>query len=339
MGTKANKIRVVYFSRKPRTLGNFSLESYFRSIRENLGEDFIGIDKKVPFYNSGFFKRLGNAIFCLFNQGDINHITGDIHYVAAFLKKSKTILTVHDCGMLHQSSGVKHRIFKYFWFKMPVKKSAHITAISNATKEDIVKYTGCDESTISVIYVCIDPAFTKIDKPFNGLEPRILQVGTNTNKNLQRLIPALKGIKCKLVIIGKVNDPIVQLLVSNSINYEIKDWQLTNEEITEEYGKADILSFVSTLEGFGMPIVEANAVGRVVITGNVTSMPEVAGNGAHLVDPFSITEINNGFIKIIENQNYRNTLIQNGFENCKRFSIKTISGQFESLYYSFRRHT
>jgi glycosyltransferase involved in cell wall biosynthesis len=332
MGTKANKIRVVYFSRKPRTLGNFSAESYFKSIRENIGENFICIDKKMPFYNSGFFKRLGNAIFCLFSQGDINHITGDIHYVAAFLDKSKTILTVLDCGMLYESSGFKHRLFKFFWFKMPVKKSVHITAISNATKLDVIKFTGCNESKISVMYVCIDPAFTKREKPFNVAEPRILQIGTNTNKNLDRLILALKGINCRLVIIGKVDERLIQLLVANEINHEIKDWQLTSDEIREEYKKCDLLSFVSTLEGFGMPIVEANAVGRVVITGNVTSMPEVAGNAAHLVDPFSIAEIHDGFVKIINDQTYRDKLIENGLENCKRFSIETISDQFRSLY-------
>jgi glycosyltransferase involved in cell wall biosynthesis len=81
-----------------------------------------------------------------------------------------------------------------------------------------------------------------------------------------------------------------------------------------------------------MPIVEANAVGRVVITGNVTSMPEVAGNAAHLVDPFSIAEIRDGLVKIINDQTYRDKLIKNGLENCKRFSIETISDQFRSLY-------
>jgi glycosyltransferase involved in cell wall biosynthesis len=332
MGTKANKIRVVYFSRKPRTLGNFSAESYFKSIRENIGENFICIDKKMPFYNSGFFKRLGNAIFCLFNQGDINHITGDIHYVAAFLDKSKTILTVLDCGMLHESSGLKYKVFKFLWFTMPVKKSAHLTAISKATKDDVIRFTGCSESKISVMYVCIDPAFTKSEKSFNKEEPRILQIGTNTNKNLDRLIPALRGINCKLVIIGKVDERLIQLLAAHHINYEIKDWQLTSEEIREEYAKADILSFVSTLEGFGMPIVEANAVGRVVITGNVTSMPEVAGHAAHLVNPFSIAEIRDGFIKVISDTKYREQLIANGYNNVKRFSKETIAKQFCDLY-------
>jgi glycosyltransferase involved in cell wall biosynthesis len=56
--------------------------------------------------------------------------------------------------------------------------------------------------------------------------------------------------------------------------------------VINEYNKSDILAFVSTSEGFGMPILEANAVGRVVVTSNITSMPEVANNAAHYVNPF-----------------------------------------------------
>ncbi len=288
----------------------------------------------MPFQNKGILKRLGNIVYCFFNQGDINHITGDIHYVAAFLKRRKTILTILDCGMLHFSKGLKHRLFKYFWYKMPAGKSAHITAISQATKQDVVKFTGCDGDKVSVVYVCINPAFTKKDKPFNVDQPRILQIGTAHNKNLERLLPALKGINCKLVIIGKVNSQLHQLIGANNIKCEILDWRLTDGEVMEEYYKCDILSFVSILEGFGMPIVEANAVGRVVITGNVTSMPEVAGNAAHLVDPFSIDDIWAGFIKIINDAGYREQLIENGYKNHSRFSKETISAQFSSLYSS-----
>ncbi len=286
----------------------------------------------MPFQNKGILKRLGNIVYCFLNQGDINHITGDIHYVAAFLKRRKTILTILDCGMLHFSKGLKHRLFKYFWYKMPAGKSAHITAISQATKQDVVKFTGCDEDKVSVVYVCINPAFTKKSKPFNVDEPRILQIGTAHNKNLERLIPALKGISCKLVVIGKVSNDLHKIIIANNVTCEILDWRLTDEEVREEYYKCDILSFVSTLEGFGMPIVEANAVGRVVITGNVTSMPEVAGNAAHLVDPFSIEDIRTGFIKIINDAAYREQLIENGYKNHSRFSKETITRQFSDLY-------
>lgn len=332
MGTKNGKIKVVFLCRKPLKMGNFSIEIFFRLVRENLKEPFVPVYRQMPFLNNGFFKRLGNAIYCLLNQGDINHITGDIHYVTAFLKKKKTILTVLDCGMLHQTKGFKYKFFKWLWYTIPNSRTAKYTAISQATKEDIIKFTGCDESKVKVVYVSINSAFTKQTKTFNVKEPRILQIGTAFNKNIERLTEALKGIPCKLVIVGKVQDNIIAGLNNNGINYEIIDRRLTDEEIIQEYHKCDILSFISTLEGFGMPIVEANAIGRVVITGNVTSMPEVAGNAAHLVDPFSIDEMKKGLLKIIKDEKYRNELIENGYSNCKRFSIETITAEYMKLY-------
>ena len=332
MGTKDGTIKVVFLNRKPLTMGNFSIEMYFKLVQENLKPPFVPIYREMPFFNTGFFKRLGNAIYCMFNQGDINHITGDIHYVAAFLKKKKTILTVHDCGMMYQSKGLKYKVLKWFWYIIPDSRTAKFTAVSQATKEDVIKFTGCDENRVKVVYVSINTAFTKQPKTFNADQPCILQIGTAFNKNIERLADALQGIPCKLVIVGKVQDNILAALRNNSINYEIIDRRLTDEEIILEYQKCDILSFISTLEGFGMPIVEANATGRVVITGNVTSMPEVAGNAAHLVNPFSVDEMKKGFIKIINDKEYRNELIENGYANCKRFSIETITAEYMKLY-------
>ncbi len=332
MGTKNLKIKVVFLCRKPLKMGNFSIETYFKLVRENLNDPFVPVYREMPFLNNGFFKRLGNAIYCLFNQADINHITGDIHYVAAFLRKKKTTLTVHDCGIMHQVTGLKYKVFKWLWYTIPNNHTIKFTAVSQATKEDVIKFTDCNESKVKVIYVSINAAFTKQPKTFNAREPRILQLGTAFNKNIERLVQALKDIPCKLVIVGKVQDNIIASLNNNGINYEIIDRRLTDEEIIVEYHKCDILSFISTLEGFGIPIVEANAVGRVVITGNVTSMPEVADNAAHLVDPFSVDEMKKGFIKIINDEEYRNKLIENGYSNCKRFSIETITAEYMSLY-------
>jgi glycosyltransferase involved in cell wall biosynthesis len=234
--------------------------------------------------------------------------------------------------MMYQAKGLKYKVFKWLWYTIPNKRTTKFTAVSRATKEDIIKFTGCNESKVKVINVSINTAFSKQPKTFNAKEPRIIQIGTAFNKNIERLVEALKGIPCKLVIIGKVQDHTISKLNNNGINFEIIDRRLSDEEIIFEYQKCDILSFISTLEGFGMPIVEANTIGRVVITGNVTSMPEVAGMAAHLVDPFSVNEMKKGFIKIINNEEYRNQLIENGYSNCKRFSIETITAEYIKLY-------
>jgi glycosyltransferase involved in cell wall biosynthesis len=307
---------------------------YFGLIKENLSENFDVTIKEMPFYSNGFLRRLGNAIYCTFNQAEINHITGDIHYVAYFLKKKRTILTILDCGILHQSKGLKFFIFKWLWFKIPIWRVNKITAISEATRKDIIKYSNCKPSKIEVIYVCINPYFKENRKEFDLIKPRILQIGTAPNKNLINLIPALSKINCHLTIIGKINENIMSLLKGHNLDFQVIDKKLSDQEVIAEYNKCDILTLISTLEGFGMPIVEANTVGRVVITANNSSMPEIGGNSTKLVDAWDIQDIRKGFVEIITNNDSRNSLIKNGFENAKRFAPKKIAIQFEDLYKS-----
>ncbi len=325
-------MKVVFFNRKPRALGNFSVESYFKQIRENLPPNVEAISLDMPYESNGLWRRVANAIYCMLHQGDVNHITGDIHYVGIFLSRKKTILTVLDCGMLHQTTGIKHKILKWFWFTAPIRSATHVTAISTATKEDILHFVPCTPEKISIVYVSIQDRFQPFPKTFNQNQPRILHVGTAPNKNLDRLIPALKDIPCNLVIVGKVNDSLKALIQENNIHAECIERRLTDEEILEQYQQCDILSLVSTLEGFGMPIVEANAVGRVVITSNTTSMPEIANDAAVLVNPFDVTNIREGFLKIIQNPTLREELIHNGLKNHLRFQPKQLAEQYAQLY-------
>jgi glycosyltransferase involved in cell wall biosynthesis len=215
---------------------------------------------------------------------------------------------------------------------MPVVKSAQITANSTATKNDIHEQTGCANEKISVVYICVGEHFQPQPKNFNAENPRILHIGTAPNKNLERLIPALKNIPCTLVIVGRINNTTKQLIQENNINVECIERRLTDQEILEQYQQCDILSLVSTLEGFGMPIVEANAVGRVVITSNTTSMPEIANDAAVLVNPFDIENIREGFLKIIQNPALREDLIHNGLKNHLRFQPKQLAEQYAQIY-------
>ncbi len=330
----SEEIRVTYYQRKSRKYNNFSIENYFNAVRLGLPKNIIPAVKICTYESNGIFKRLYNSIEAISRQSDVNHITGDVHYLAFFLKRKKNVLSVMDCGQLKVLKGIKLKLFRFFWFQLPAAKSNYITTISTATKNDLLTYIKFDENKIKVIPVCISDDFKRSDKIFNKIKPRILQVGVTPNKNLERLVAALENISCVLVIIGKVPAHIKLLAGEKNVELELFDRPLSIEEVMEQYNLADIITLISTLEGFGMPIVEGNTIGRAVITGNITSMPEVAADAAHLVDPFSIESMKEGFIQIINDNQYRNKLIERGFENCKRFSNVKIAEQFAEVYNS-----
>lgn len=324
-------MKVVHFHRRRRPTGNYSIEGFYSNVRKEL-KDRIDIEYvELPFYSNGIFRRLFNCIYAAFKQGDVNHITGDVNYLNIFFNKNKTIVTILDCGLLDNTKGITHKIYKYFWFTLPVSKAKYIVAISEATKNEILKYVSCDPDKIKVIHVSVSPLFKRMDKEFNKEKPVILHIGTANNKNLIRHMRAVTGLSCKLFIVGELSDWFVNDLKARKIEFE-NFVNISEEELVQKYRECDILFFASTYEGFGMPIVEANALGRPVITSNILSMPEVAGDAALLVNPFNHTEIRNGIIKIINDDAYRNDLISKGFRNAERFALQKMAKEYVQLY-------
>lgn len=104
------------------------------------------------------------------------------------------------------------------------------------------------------------------------------------------------------------------------------------EAINKLYQTSEFIVYPSLTEGFGMPILEAQATGRVVITSNIFSMPEVGGDAACYVDPFDINSIRSGIIKVINDENFRNDLIVRGLNNVKRFEPDKIASMYGNLY-------
>ncbi len=331
-------IRLSYFQRRPSSI-HFSLEFLFDGLRQHLPTVLSVNTWIAPWFSTGLWPRLKIMLDARKNQGDINHITGDIHFIALALKKRKTILTIHDLGILNNSSNpIVKWVLKTFWITLPVQCVQLVTVVSEATKQELLRHTKVNPTKIRVIGNFISPLFKQTPKLFNTHTPRILHIGSAHNKNLDRLIEAVTGIPCVLVIIGYPTPEQKEALRKNKIKHEILNG-LTQQQLIEQYQQCDLLAFVSLLEGFGLPILEAQAIGRPVLTSNISSMPEVAGEGACLVDPYSISSIQQGIHKISSDAVYRERLIKNGYVNSNRFSPQKITQQYVDLYYEVYMHT
>ena len=325
-----DKLDVIHYHRKPLP-GNFSMENLFRDLRNAIPRIYDVRIAECPFHSQGVLPRVKNVMWARRQQGSVNHITGDVTYIALLMNPARTILTIHDCVNLERLTGIRRWILKKLWFDWPIRRSRVVTVISGATRERLLELTNCPEEKVRVIYNPISNLLKKKPKLFDPDLPIFLHIGTKSNKNLERHAEALAGIPCLLRVIGWLSPAQRDLLNNLGITYE-NYHDLSYEEIVEQYQSCDVVLFASTYEGFGLPIAEANAVGRPIITSNTWSMPEVAGSAAILVDPEDVEAIRGAIQRIIAEPELRSELVASGFKNAKRFEAETIANTYAELY-------
>ena len=323
-------IKVTHFQRRP-VPGVFSMEQLFVDLRKSLASDFVFCANYCRFYSQGVIPRLRDTLRARGLQGDINHVTGDVHYLTYFLNRRRTILTIHDCVTLERLRGLRRFLFWLFWYWLPEKRCVRIVVISEATRLQVLKHIRCDPGKVRVIHNHVADDFRPSDCRFNEKRPRVLHIGTASNKNLERHAAALEGIHCEFVIIGRLSNLQRVELDRRSISYQ-NYVDLSISALVDQYEQCDLVLFASTYEGFGLPIVEAQAVGRPIISSDLWSMPEVAGGGACLVNPYEVKSIRNGVLRVIQDADYRNELIRLGCQNVKRFKLENTAAQYAELY-------
>ncbi|WP_435151306.1 glycosyltransferase [Candidatus Pelagibacter bacterium nBUS_44] len=325
------KIKVSFFQRKPRENFDYSIEMFYKELFIYNSNVEI-IIKKLPFVSKGFFTRVCSTIWCFFNQNEINHVSGDINFVNFLLKKEKTILTILDLYSLNRLKGLKRRIYKLFWLDLPLKRCSKIITISQKIKREIISNFKVESKKIEVISCSISSTFKRKNKKLNFKELNILFIGTGENKNLERSIKALKKLKIKLIIIGEIKLKYLDLLKKNKINY-LNYVNQTQKQIFRHYINSDILLFPSEYEGFGIPILEAQAVGRLVVTSN--NLKDISGKGAIYINPLSITDIRRKIINIQKKRYKVKKIIKIGFKNLDRYKLKDIKKKYLKVYNSF----
>ena len=331
--TGVKKKIVTLFYRKNRYTGNFSIEASFDRMMKEFPEG-TGFELRkivISHFSNGLLPRLQGIMEARRYETKINHVTGDVHYLVFGLRGKNTILTIHDCGLMSHSNPVIRKLLKWFWLDLPVWHCRYITAVSEATRQEIINYTGCMPGKVVVIPTVISSHFRPVTRKFNSKCPRILHIGLAPNKNFQRHVEAISGLECSIHIIGKLEKYHEDILNKFAVRYSY-EYNLSDKQMQQAYAESDILLFASTLEGFGMPIIEAQTVGIPVVTSNLSSMPEVAGNGACLVDPYDIESIRDGLSRIIGDADYRSKLISEGVSNIERYSAERISRMYYELY-------
>jgi glycosyltransferase involved in cell wall biosynthesis len=328
-------VKVTFFHRRHQE-ANYSMERLFDDIRRALPNEFESKVAISRFQSRGLWGRVYNMVEAVFRQGDVNHITGDVHFLTYLLRGTRTILTIHDLVTVHRLHGWRKSIFFFFWYWLPIKRATIISVISESTKEDLLQHIKIKPCKLRVIYDCVSDSFSPDLRKFNAEKPVILQMGTGLNKNAQRVVQALQGLPCHFRVVGKLNDDLLATLTQCGVEYSsVSD--ISDAEIVEEYRHCDMLLFASTYEGFGMPIIEAQATGRPVITSNIMSMPEVAGDAAFLVDPFNVASIREAIIKISKDTLYREELVKKGFKNVARFRSQKIAKEYADIYRSIHK--
>jgi glycosyltransferase involved in cell wall biosynthesis len=286
---------------------------------------------QLPFPSSNILFILFNLCYLLRFRSGLFHISGHVHYAILALPKSSTILTIHDLIFLQTYKGLRRRVMQWLFLNLPVHKAKWVTTISEKSKQEIIKYTNCDPSKILVIrnpLTNICELDSKISFP---LQPRILFIGTTLNKNLVNVIPALYNLNIELRIIGELTNKQLLLLRKFEINYS-NDFNLSDNQLSNEYHNADIILFPSLYEGFGLPIIEGFCAGKPVITSDMSPMKEIANGAAFLVDPNSIPSIREGVKAVVNNSELRQSKVEKGRLIALSYQSKKIYTEYENLW-------
>ena len=328
---------ITWLSRKKRALGNFSVENSFSEVIRAWTSENKPKWVEASHFSEGLTNRLNIIRETRKIQTTILHITGDIHFAALAWPKwrknrPQVVLTIHDIGFLTDFSGFKLWMIHKLWIRWPLRCVDHLVVVSNATKEAVLKEAPWfPVAKISVIPSVVPQHFKPRQGRPRNKKPVALHIGLAENKNLKGHSEALVGLSVHLRIIGEPSITDHTRLQALNIDYSWSS-RLSDEDMQAEYTNADVLLFASKLEGFGMPIIEAQTVGVPVITSDFDPMREVAGTGALLCDPDESQTIKACIECILADRELHASLITAGFENVKRYSPAEAAHQHHELY-------
>ena len=300
----------------------------FNYIPQVLWDQFIFPHFLVPFANKRF-------------KPDVIHHTNNI---VSCLGSTPTVVTIHDMTpfVIPESFVCGHGVYQRAYFRFAAKKAAKIITVSENSKRDICRILKVDEEKVIVIPLASDfreastlPALPSVDliSRFDIRNPFVLYVGAiHPRKNVPRIIKAFnilkqdKRIPHQLVIAGSLRWKKDHLFGHSSFNlvrdHIVLTGRVSEAELVSLYRNCDAFVWPSLYEGFGLPVLEAMSLGAPVVTSNCSSLPEVAGDAAVLVDPYNVMEIANAIWMILDRRSFAEDLRKKGIKRAAEFSWK-----------------
>jgi glycosyltransferase involved in cell wall biosynthesis len=253
----------------------------------------------------------------------------------------KQLPVIHDINFFHHPKDLKWMTSKYYNYYFPrfAKEATRIATVSEFSRQEIAKHYHISEDKIDVVYNGINSFFKPVDDTtrkatrakYSSGKNYFVNVGSlHPRKNISNLIKAFALFKTesqsdmKLVLAGPefwgMGD-IQKTLDESGIKEDVVfTGRLSNEELCKVLGSAMALTFIPYYEGFGIPLVEAMEAEIPIITSNISSLPEVAGNAALKVNPFDLSDIKNAMLRIYNNASVRADLVQKGRLQKQNFS-------------------
>lgn len=283
---------------------------------------------------------------------DINvFYSGDTY--ASMKTNIPTLLVCHDIAYKHYPNHLRASHLAYYQKNFPKfhKKADHIVAVSEYTRKDIIDTYSLAPDKVSIGHNATPKGFSPLNEVqkqtvkdnLTSGAPYFIYVGSlHPRKNVVKLIQAFDKFKKqystphKLVLVGRMawkNEELKHTYQSTEYRDDIiLTSHVSNNNLPKYFGAADALTYVSVFEGFGIPLLEAMSSGTPVLTSNVSSMPEVAGDAAVLVDPHDPQAIVDGMHLIVSDKDLQKELVRKGLRRVQDFSwSKTSNHIYQKL--------
>jgi glycosyltransferase involved in cell wall biosynthesis len=319
-------------------------------IASELGENF----RTVPDWSGNYSIREQLSIPLDLRRENVDLFHAP-HYVLPPLTPCKSVVTIHDCIHLRFPQYLPNRLAYVYarsslW--IATHRASRVLTVSETSKRDILRYFRVPESRIDVIYNAIDerlgeaPSATElaeVRERYQLNDPFVLYTGNiKPHKNLERLIEAFHALRrggfeqVQLLIIGDEISkyPALRRAVHRyKLHKHVRFFGFVPDKtLASLYRLASVFVFPSLYEGFGLPPLEAMAAGTPVITSNVSSLPEVVGNAAILIDPYEPDSIAEAMRRVLTDAPLREDLRQKGLARVKEFSWERSVQRVRQIY-------